>query len=219
MADKLLTTAQAAKLLGVSVATTRRWDAEGLLKAQWTQGGHRRFDPDTLPGVIGKTPIQPQPRKTIAYARVSTSKQQGDLERQKQVLEMFCAARGWSHETIADLGSGLNYKKKGLQQALTAIMAGKVERLVITHKDRLLRFGAELVFSICQAKGCEVVVINEAPDATFEEDLARDVLEIITVFSAKLYGSRSHKAQKMVDKVSQALRECEDAPTEPKGEA
>ena len=77
--------------------------------------------------------------------------------------------------------------------------------MVITHKDRLLRFGAELVFAICEAKNVEVVILNQGEDTTFEEDLAKDVLEIITVFSARLYGSRSHKNQKLLDGVRQAV--------------
>ena len=108
---------------------------------------------------------------------------------------------------IADLGSGMNYHKRGLKQLLDGIIAGRVGRLVIAHKDRLLRFGAELVFAICQAKDVEVVIINKGDDATFEEDLANDVLEIITVFSARLYGSRSHKNKKLIDGVRQAVEE------------
>ena len=79
-------------------------------------------------------------------------------------------------------------------------------RLVLTHKDRLLRFGAELVFAICEAKGVEVVILNRGEDTSFEEDLAQDVLEIITVFSARLYGSRSRKNQKLIDAASQGLQ-------------
>ena len=140
-------------------------------------------------------------RKTVAYARVSSHDQKDDLERQKQVLEIYCARQGWTFEVIADLGSGMNYHKKGLKRLLDAIIGGEVGRLVITHKDRLLRFGAELVFAICEAKGVEVVILNQGEDSTFEEDLAKDVLEIITVFSARLYGSRSRKNQKLIDAV------------------
>ena len=76
---------------------------------------------------------------------------------------------------------------------------------MIAHKDRLLRFGAELVFAICEAKNVEVLIINKGVDTTFEEDLAQDVLEIITVFSARLYGSRSPKNKKLLDGVKQAV--------------
>ena len=102
------------------------------------------------------------------------------------MLELYCAKQGWTFEVIADLGSGMNYNKKGLKRLLDEIIEGRVGRLVIAHKDRLLRFGAELIFAICEAKGVEVLIINKGVDTTFEEDLAKDVLEIITVFSARL---------------------------------
>ena len=108
---------------------------------------------------------------------------------------------------VADLGSGMNDRKKGLKKLLAAIIDGSVGRLVITHKDRLLRFGAELVFAVCEAKNVEVVILNQGEDTSFEEDLAKDVLEIITVFSARLYGSRSHKNQKLLDGVKRAVEE------------
>jgi predicted site-specific integrase-resolvase len=99
----------------------------------------------------------------------------------------------------------MNYHKKGLKRLLNMILADEVGRLVITHKDRLLRFGAELVFAICEAKQVEVVILNQGEDTSFEEDLAKDVLEIITVFSARLYGSRSRKNQKLLDGVRKAV--------------
>jgi hypothetical protein len=92
-----------------------------------------------------------------------------------------------------------------LKRLLDEIIEGRVGRLVIAHKDRLLRFGAELVFAICEAKDVEVLIINQGVDTTFEEDLAQDVLEIITVFSARLYGSRSGKNQKLLDGVKQLV--------------
>ncbi len=101
----------------------------------------------------------------------------------------------------------MNYHKKGLKRLLHAIIDGQIGRLVITHKDRLLRFGAELVFAMCEAKEVEVVILNQGEDTTFEEDLAKDVLEIITVFSARLYGSRSRKNQKLLDNLKKAVQE------------
>lgn len=95
---------------------------------------------------------------------------------------MFCASNGWRFEIISDLGSGMNYHKKGLKKLLEEILDNQICRLVITRKDRLLRFGAELVFAICEAKEVEVIIINKGEDSAFEEDLAKDVLEIITVF-------------------------------------
>lgn len=194
---------EASEALGVSITTLRRWEAEGKLIPERTAGRQRRYDLAKLKPELFHT--APSERKTIAYARVSSNDQKADLERQKQMLEIYCAKQGWTFEVIADLGSGMNYNKKGLKRLLDEIIEGHVGRLVITHKDRLLRFGAELVFSICEAKDVEVLIINQGVDTTFEEDLAKDVLEIITVFSARLYGSRSRKNQKLLDGVKQAV--------------
>jgi excisionase family DNA binding protein len=199
--SKLVSVGEAAKILGVSVQTLRRWDREGKLVPLRTAGGTRRYELSTLRREPAK-----EDRITVAYARVSSHDQKADLERQKQVLELFCSARGWTFELVSDLGSGMNYQKKGLRQLLDGIVSGRVGRLVITHKDRLLRFGAELVFSICEAKRVEVVLVNQGDNASFEEDLAKDVLEIITVFSARLYGSRSRKNQRMIDAVKKAVK-------------
>ena len=189
----------AASALGVSIATLRRWEAEGKILPDRTTGGQRRYDlAKLIPQRQRKDDIA---RSTFAYARVSSHDQKDDLERQKQVLEVFCAQQGWTFEVVADLGSGMNYHKKGLKRLLGEIIAGHVGRLVITHKDRLLRFGAELVFAICEAKNVEVVILNRGEDTSFEEDLARDVLEIITVFSARLYGSRSRKNKRLLEDI------------------
>lgn len=201
MSKKLVPIHEAAEALGVSAQTLRRWEREGrLLPDERTAGGRRRYDLARLKPEMFRAQADAA-RKTVAYARVSSHDQKDDLERQKQVLEIYCARQGWTFEVIADLGSGSNYHKKGLKRLLDAVIGGEVGRLVITHKDRLLRFGAELVFAICEAKGVEVVILNQGEDSTFEEDLAKDVLEIITVFSARLYGSRSRKNQKLIDAV------------------
>lgn len=206
--DRLVSIGKAAKALGVSITTLRRREAEGRLIAEHTPGGHRRYDlaklrPEWFHSAGAAN------RRTIAYARVSSHEQNDDLERQKQLLEMFCARQGWPFEVIADLGSGMNYHKKGLKRLLDAIIDGEVGRLVITHKDRLLRFGAELVFAICEAKQVEVVILNQGEDTAFEEGSAKDVLEIITVFSARLYGSRSRKNQKLLEGVKKAVEESQ----------
>jgi putative resolvase len=201
---KLIDIAEAAKILGVSTITLRRWETNGKLLPERTAGGHRRYDLLKLKPELYRAILKDN-KTTIAYARVSSHDQKSDLERQKQVLEMYCANCGWTFEVIADLGSGMNYYKKGLKKLLNAILDDKVGRLVLTHKDRLLRFGAELVFAICEAKEVEIVIINKGEDTSFEEDLAKDVLEIITVFSARLYGSRSRKNQKLIDGIKQVV--------------
>lgn len=185
--SKFVSISTAAQALGVSTSTLRRWEACGRLTPARTEGGQRRYDLITLRPQAQRD-LQAS-RRTIAYARVSSHDQRADLERQKQVLELYCASRGWTFEVVADLGSGMNYRKKGLKHLLDGIVEDEVGRLVLTHRDRLLRFGAELVFALCQARQVKVVIINLGEDTSFEEELASDVLEMITVFSARLYGS------------------------------
>jgi putative resolvase len=195
-----LTISEAAKLKGVSTDTLRRWEEEGKLTPERTSGGHRRYELSELLGIKGESSY------TIAYCRVSSPDQKEDMKRQRQVLELFCAQHGWQFEVIEDFGSGMNYSKRGLQRLIRMIASNQVERLVLTHKDRLLRFGSELIFSLCEHCGTEVVIINRTEDSSFEEDLANDVLEIITVFSARLYGSRSHKNKKIVEELRDAAQ-------------
>lgn len=199
-------------MLGVSHSTLRRWDESGKLVAERTPGGRRRY---LISDVATFNPLGLEraalSRPTVAYARVSSHDQKADLERQVQVLEMYCASQGWQYEVIRDLGSGMNYRKKGLVDLIDRIVEGQVGRLVLTHKDRLLRFGAELIFSICEAKAVEVVIINQGDDRSFEEELASDVLEIVTVFSARMYGARSHKNKRLIDGVAQAVDDATGA--------
>lgn len=193
---------KAAEELGCTKETLRRWERSGKIIAERTPKGHRRYDLAKLRGISPYKKLST--KRTVAYARVSSHDQKQDLKRQVSVLESFCAKHGWPYEIVQDLGSGLNYSKKGLRKLIKEICSGSVDRLVITHKDRLLRFGAELVFALCEQFGTEVVMINASSEANFEDDLVQDVLEIITVFSARLYGSRSRKNQKVLEALKDA---------------
>lgn len=204
---KLLSIGQASKVLGVTIQTLRNWDKKGILHPdEITRGGARRYKLESLKNINKNIIFRNDNLKTIAYARVSSRDQKDDLIRQIEVLEQFCSKQGFEYEVIQDFGSGMNYYKKGLTKLLNLILEGAVKRLVITHKDRLLRFGAELVFAICEAKEVEVIIINKGQEnLQFEEELAQDVLEIITVFSARLYGARSKKNQKMLTELQEVV--------------
>ena len=193
----LLKIGAAAKRLGTTPATMRMWDSSGELQpARRTRKGTRYYAIADLDG------FRNEAAPTICYARVSSHDQKAGLERQQASLEAYCAAKGWRTLTIKDLGSGMNYRKKGLQELLERILRRQVKRIVLTHKDRLLRFGAELAFALCEQQGIEVVIIHQGEQPSFEEELAKDVLEIVTVFSARLCGARSHKAKKLMDALS-----------------
>ena len=194
MEPRLVKIGEAARLLGTTPDTLRKWESTGeLLPHRKTKGGTRYYSMEALLGL--RTDDVP----TIGYARVSSHDQKADLERQHAALEAYCAAKGWRSYIIKDLGSGMNYRKKGLQELLDLILRRRMRRLVLTHKDRLLRFGAELVFTLCELQGIEIVIIHAGEQPSFEDELAQDVLEIITVFSARLYGARSRKHKNLLD--------------------
>ena len=199
MQNRLVKIGEAAKMIGTTIQTLRRWEDTGeLLPARKTKGGTRYYSTADLMG------LKSLDAPTVCYARVSSREQKDDLDRQHEVLETYCAAKGWRTQVIKDLGSGMNYNKKGLRELLEMILRRQMKRLVLTHKDRLLRFGADLVFAMCELQGIEVVIIHQGEKPSFEEELAQDVLEIITVFSARLYGARSHKARKTIEALTEA---------------
>ena len=204
---KLVNISEAAQILGVTTTTLRNWDKKGLLKPdELTKGKARRYRIESLRNVNRNIIFTKDDLKTIAYARVSSHDQKEDLNRQVRLLELYCSKHGYKYEVIQDIGSGMNYYKKGLTKLIDLILDNQVQRLILTHKDRLLRFGAELVFSICEAKNVEVIIINQGDETpSFEEELAKDVLEIITVFSARLYGSQSKKNKKLINDLEKVV--------------
>ena len=157
----------AARLLEVTPQTLRKWEATGhLMPVRKSSAGTRYYSVRQLLGQKSDDlPI-------ICYARVSSHDQKADPDRQHALLESYCAAQGWSSLVTRELGSGMNYRRKGLHQLLELILERRMRRLVITHKDRLLRFGAESVFTLCKLKGIEVVVIHQGEQPRFEEELA-----------------------------------------------
>ena len=183
--NKYLSIGQTAELFGVAVVTIRRWCKLGkLVAAKRTFGGHRRFSLVYLRELLGEK----VPSKVVGYARVSSHDQKKDLITQANVLrDAGC------HEVITDLGSGMNCKKPGLTKLLKAIISGELTGLMITHHDRLLRFGHELIFKLCQWFSVEVIILHSKVDKSFEMELTEDVITLMTVFSARLYGKRSHQ--------------------------
>lgn len=195
---------KASEILGVSISTLRRWEDEGLLIAERTPGGHRRYDSSKLTRFVNK---KENKRITIAYARVSSNDQKEDLNRQVINLETYCISNGYQFRTIKDLGSGLKYNKKGLLELIELICSNEIERIVINYKDRLMRFGYELFEEFARYHEVKLEVINLTEDKTYEEELVEDVLTIITVFSSKLYGSRSHKKNELIKKFKESLKQ------------
>ena len=189
---------EAAKVIGVAISTLRRWELEHRFVPDFrTCGGHRRYALSRIKEYFfqqnsakSSTSIH---KKTYAYARVSSHDQKLDLKRQENRLALYCQDNNLDFEVISDLGSGINYQKKGLNKLLKLMVSGAISRLVLTHRDRLLRFGSPLLFKLCEYFGVDVVILEQPLANDFEKELVADVIEIMTVFTAKMYGKRSHK--------------------------
>lgn len=185
------------KLIGRTPQTLRNWDNSGRLTPHHTgANGYRYYSHDQLNQVLGITDAQP--RKVIGYCRVSSNKQKDDLERQVQNMERFLASQYPNYEIVQDIGSGINYTKRGLRILLRKICNREVEKVVVFYKDRLLRFGFELVEYVANINGCEIEVVDST-EKTEQQELVEDLVQIITVFSCKLQGKRANKTRKLVD--------------------
>ena len=190
---RLISIGKLAVILGVSICTLRRWHNLGLLIPDFlTAGSHRRYNLDMI---LTRFKLNDEmPDKTLIYARVSSHDQKEQLATQALRMEQFCDKQGWAErETITDLGSGLNFKKKGLIKLVGLILNRKISRLVLTTKDRLLRFGTELLFQLCEFFHIEVIILDVVLERPKMETLTEDLVEIITVFASLVYGSRSRK--------------------------
>ena len=167
--------------LGVCSKTLERWEQEGKIKTIKTKGGQRRYDINSVVAASGT-------RQTILYARVSTRKQKDDLGRQIEYL----VGQYPGCEVIKDFGSGLNFKRKGLLALLARILSGSVELVVVANKDRLARFGTDLIAWIASQFGCKILVLNHEI-STPEREMLEDVIAIIHVFSCRFYGLRNYR--------------------------
>jgi predicted site-specific integrase-resolvase len=184
--------AQFAKLAGVSVKTLQRWDREGRLKpAARTPGNRRLYTPVQLNQVLNR--VSEVRQVTIAYLRVSSQAQKPDLSNQKTALEQFCIARGIAvDEWISEIGGGLNFKRPKFSDLVDRIVRSEVSILVIAHKDRLARFGYELLAHLCETHGCQIVVLN-TESLSPEQEMVQDLMTIVQCFSSRLYGLRNYR--------------------------
>ena len=173
-----------AKKLNVSRETIRLWAEEGKIKITKTDGGHRRY--------IYEENEKNRDRQKIIYARVSSAKQESDLKRQIDFLQKKYPG----YKVISDIGSGLNYNRKGFKRLLEGIFTGTIEEIVVAYKDRLCRFGFEIIEQFCKHFSTTITVVNDSDTKSEESELAEDIISIITVFSARFHGRRKYKNNK-----------------------
>ncbi|MCD8118281.1 MAG: IS607 family transposase [Lachnospiraceae bacterium] len=183
-----------AELVGVSVKTLQRWDREGILKANRTPTDRRYYTYDQYLQFKGIN-NEDDTRETVIYARVSTRNQKDDLKNQTEFLKQFCNARGIIvNQCMEDYGSGLNYNRKKWNALLDMVMEQKVKTIVISNKDRFIRFGYDWFEKFCQKFHTNILIVNNEALSPNEE-LVQDIISILHVFSCRLYGLRKYKNQ------------------------
>ena len=183
-----------AELLGVSVKTLQRWDRDGVLKANRTPTDRRYY---TYAQYLQFKGIQTENdiRDIVIYARVSTRNQKDDLKNQVEFLRQFCNAKGIIvNQCIEDFGSGLNYNRKKWNKLLEEVMENKIKTIVISSKDRFIRFGYDWFEKFCEKFNTQIIIVNNETLSPNEE-LVQDIISILHVFSCRLYGLRKYKNQ------------------------
>ena len=189
------------KLIGRSAQTLRNWDKSTKLLPNHTgSNGYRYYSHDQLKEVLNLKDELERDKIIIGYCRVSSNKQKDDLERQIDNMKIYLDSLNKSYEIITDIGSGINYKKKGLRDLLNKINNKEVDKIIVLYKDRLLRFGFELIEYMANLNGCEIEILDST-EKTQQEELVEDLIQIITVFSCRLQGRRASRARKMIDEL------------------
>ena len=181
-----------AELLNVSVITLQRWDNDGKLKAFRTPTNRRYY---TYEQYLEYTGIHKETdsRKIVIYTRVSTSNQKDDLKNQVEFLRQYANAKGIIvDEVIEDYGSGLNYNRKKWNRLIDSCMKNEISTIIITHKDRFIRFGYDWFESFLAKFNVEIIVVNNE-SLSPQEELVQDIISILHIFSCRIYGLRKYK--------------------------
>lgn len=199
----MLSIGKFAKSLGVSIQTLRNWDKEGKLKPTYvTENGYRYYSEDLLNKFRNIKNVNKIKKKNILYARVSAKEQKDDLDRQVDNLKQYAYSKGYSFEIITDIGSGINYKKEGLLKMINLVECGEVDRIIVLYKDRLIRFGYDLIEYICKLNDTKIEIVDNST-VSKEQELTEDLIQIITVFANRLYGARSKKTVNLIKSVKE----------------
>lgn len=199
-----------ANRIGKTIQTLRNWDKKNILKpSHVTQGGTRYYSQEQLNHFLGLKSEKQINKKIIGYCRVSSHKQKDDLERQIENVKTYMYAKGYQFEIITDIGSGINYNKKGLNQLIDMVTNSEVEKIVVLYKDRLIRFGYELIENLCNKFGTTIEIIDNT-EKTEQQELVEDLVQIVTVFSCRLQGKRANKAKKMIKELIEDDKDIKD---------
>ncbi|WP_054843543.1 IS607 family transposase [Vulcanisaeta souniana] len=210
MSEKLLKSKEFCEIVGISYRTFKRWVAEGRIHVVRTPSGRIRIPYSEVERILGGKTGGAGEVRAVIYARVSSSDQRSDLERQIQHLTQYCSAKGYRIiDILSDVASGLKTDRRGLLKLFNYVVNRKVDVVVVTYKDRLTRFGFEYLEHFFRQFGARIeVVFGEEPKDAYQE-LVEDLIEIVTSFAGKLYGMRSHRKKKLVEGFKKLLEEVE----------
>ena len=202
----LMSIGKFAKELGVTPEHVRTMHRTGeVIPARISEKGTRYYSEEQLRDLKNSQTPQ-RDEKVVAYCRVSTKSQKDELEKQVENVKSYMYAKGYSFEVITDIGSGINYKNKGLQELISLISSNQITKVVVLYKDRLVQFGFELIQLLCDLHYVKIEIIDNS-ELINEEELTDDLIEIITVFANRLYGSRSKKTKTLIERVSDVTRD------------
>ena len=192
-----MTAKEVLRILQITRPTLTKYVKEGMLKVTVKGNGRYDYDADSVYKMLNKE-IE---RKTYLYARVSTSKQKKDLESQVQLLKNFCFQNGYIiHGVYQDVASGISFdKRKQFFEMLDDILAGKVNRVIITYKDRISRVGFELFTYLFEKYGCEIIVISEIGSEKLDsQEIVEEIVNLLHCYSMNLYSNRKAKKIKEI---------------------
>jgi len=187
--DEYINTKKTKEILQLTSKTLRIWDKEGKIRTFRTPSGQRRYNLKDIQNITGRNSIDNTKKEKICYCRVSSPKQMDDLNRQKD----FFRTKFPDHILVTDVGSGINWKKKGLKTILDKAMHGDISEVVVAHRDRLCRFAFELLEWIFERNGVKLLVLNEEKGESSDNELTDDILSIIHVYSCRKMGRRRYK--------------------------
>jgi len=190
--SKIYKISEFSKRIGKTPKTLRRWDESGLLPAKRGSGGQRYYDESDLRKAL-RIELPDQEKKVLVYCRVSSSRQTDDLRSQIAAMQTFCLGGGYPvDEWIEEIGGGMNFKRQRFLEIMSRIERGEVSKLIVAHKDRLVRFGFEYFDLMAAQHGCEIIVANQEKLSP-QQEMVEDLMAIIHTFSCRLYGLRNYK--------------------------
>ncbi|MGW7361715.1 IS607 family transposase [Streptomyces sp. NPDC054802] len=209
MDQGMVSATRAARILGVSTRTLRRYTASGVLADRRSPGGKRIFSVVELEALRNEAGKLPDVEGVVLYGRVSSQRQrvEGDLDRQMARLRMAAAGRPIVGEFF-DVASGLSDQRRGLRRALTLCQRPEVSVLLVEHEERLARFGTGVIRDVMLpafAVALEIAGTDEDLDVSQESELVRDMLAVVTSFSGRLYGQRSAKARALTKAIKSTV--------------